>query len=126
MDFKEKFASKFKEFKPTSWVIDHKTVTYVATLVITLWGLNIFTTLPKESYPDIVIPQIYVSTVYAGTSPKDMEELVTRPIEKQIKGITGARIRNVKNLFMVSRFILNVVVWFIIICQVLSDNLFWQ
>ena len=97
MSLKEKIVNKFKEFKPTSWVIDHKTVTYVATLVITLWGLNIFTTLPKESYPDIVIPQIYVSTVYAGTSPKDMEELVTRPIEKQIKGITGARIRNIKS-----------------------------
>ena len=72
-------------------MIDHKTVTYVATIAITLWGLNIFISLPKESYPDIVIPQIYVSTVYAGTSPKDMENLVTRPIEKQIKGITGAK-----------------------------------
>src|SRR6185369_6425799 len=65
--------------------------------VITLWGLNIFTSLPKESYPDIVMPQIYVSTIYAGTSPKDMEQLVTRPIEKQIKGITGAAIRNIKS-----------------------------
>lgn len=93
----EKLTGKFKQFKPSSWVIDHKTVTYVATIVITMWGLNIFTTLPKESYPDIVVPQIYVSTIYAGTSPKDMEELVTRPIEKQIKGITGARIRNIKS-----------------------------
>src|SRR2546423_389072 len=97
MSVLEKVKETFKQFKPTSWVIDHKTVTYVATIAITLWGLNIFTTLPKESYPDIVIPQIYVSTVYAGTSPKDIEELVTRPIEKQIKGITGARIRNIKS-----------------------------
>src|SRR6476469_8603069 len=92
-----KTKEKFKQFKPTSWVVDHKTVTYVATIVITLWGLNIFTTLPKESYPDIVLPQIYVSTLYPGTSPKDMENLVTRPIEKQIKGITGAKIRNIKS-----------------------------
>jgi multidrug efflux pump len=97
MSVLENIKDKFKQFKPTSWVIDHKTVTYVATIVITLWGLRIFTTLPKESYPDIVVPQIYVATVYAGTSPKDMEELVTRPIEKQIKGITGARIRNIKS-----------------------------
>jgi len=93
----EKIKGRFKQFKPTSWVVDHKTVTYVATIVITLWGLNIFTTLPKESYPDIVLPQIYVSTIYPGTSPKDMENLVTRPIEKQIKGITGAKIRNIKS-----------------------------
>ena len=92
-----KIKEKFKHFKPTSWVIDHKTVTYVATIAITLWGLRIFTTLPKESYPDIVIPQVYVSTIYPGTSPTDMENLVTRPIEKQIKSITGAKIRNIKS-----------------------------
>jgi len=40
-----------------------------------------------------VIPTIYVQTVYVGNSPKDMENLVTRPIEKQIKGITGAKIK---------------------------------
>src|SRR2546423_553489 len=95
MSVLEKIKETFKQFKPTSWVIDHKTVTYVATIAITLWGMNIFTTLPKESYPDIVIPQIYVSTIYAGTSPKDMENLVTRPIEKQLKGITGAKIRKI-------------------------------
>ena len=97
MSIKKKIVEAFKQFKPTSWVIDHATVTYVATIAITLSGLFIFTSLPKESYPDIVIPQIYVSTIYAGTSPKDMENLVTRPIEKQIKGITGARIRNIKS-----------------------------
>ena len=97
MNVLDKTIAKFKEFKPTSWVINNKTVAYVVTIAITLWGLNIFVTLPKESYPDIVVPQIYVSTIYAGTSPQDMENLVTRPIEKEIKGITGARIRNIKS-----------------------------
>jgi hypothetical protein len=50
MSIKNKIVEKFKEFKPTSWVIDHITVAYVATIAITLWGLNIFTTLPKESF----------------------------------------------------------------------------
>src|SRR5215211_5511768 len=95
MSIKNKIVESFKQFKLTSWVIDHSTVAYVATIAITLWGLSIFMTLPKESYPDIVIPQIYVSTIYAGTSPKDMENLVTRPIEKEIKGITGAKIRKI-------------------------------
>jgi len=95
MSIKNKITDTFKQFKLTSWVIDHATVTYVATIAITLWGLTIFMNLPKESYPDIVIPQIYVSTIYAGTSPKDMENLVTRPIEKQLKGITGAKIRRI-------------------------------
>lgn len=97
MSAKKKFIERFKEFKPTSWVIDHSTVTYVATIAITLWGLSTFLGLPKESFPDIVLPQIYVATPYAGTSPQDMENLVTRPIEKQLKGITGAKIRNIKS-----------------------------
>ncbi|HMH33399.1 MAG TPA: efflux RND transporter permease subunit [Puia sp.] len=97
MSIKTKILETFKQFKLSSWVIDRATVTYVATIAITLWGLSIFINLPKESYPDIVVPQIYVSTIYAGTSPKDMENLVTRPIEKQLKGITGAKIRNIKS-----------------------------
>lgn len=97
MSIKSKIVEKLKNFKPTSWMIDNATVTYVATITITLWGLSIFTSLPKENFPDIVMPQIYVSTVYAGTSPKDMENLVTRPIEKQLKGISGAKIRNIKS-----------------------------
>lgn len=97
MSIKNNLVEKFRSFKPTAWVIDNSTVAYVATLIITLWGLSIFTSLPKENFPDIVMPQIYVSTVYAGTSPKDMENLVTRPIEKQLKGISGARIRNIKS-----------------------------
>ena len=97
MSIQNKIAEQLKKFKPTNWVIDHTTVAYAATIGITLWGLSIFTSLPKENFPDIVMPQIYVATVYAGTSPKDMENLVTRPIEKQLKGITGAKIRNIKS-----------------------------
>ena len=58
-------------------------------------GVYQFVTLPKEQFPDIVIPTIYVQTVYVGNSPRDIENLVTKPIEKQIKGITGAKIKKV-------------------------------
>lgn len=61
-------------------------------LFITLAGVNQFVTLPKEQFPDIVIPTIYVQTIYVGNSPRDIENLVTQPIEKQIKSITGAKI----------------------------------
>lgn len=84
---------KFKEFGPTSWSIRNKTSIYLVVLFVSLAGIIQFVTLPKEQFPDIVIPTIYVSTIYVGNSPKDMENLVTRPIEKQIKGITGAKIK---------------------------------
>jgi multidrug efflux pump subunit AcrB len=89
----ENFTDKFKQFKPTTWSIKNKTSIYLLMLFVSLMGIFQFVTLPKEQFPDIVIPTIYVSTIYVGNSPKDMENLVTRPIEKQIKGITGAKIK---------------------------------
>ena len=88
----ENFKGKMKEFRLTSWAIDNKTSIYLLIIFVTILGVSKFVTTPKEQFPDIVIPTIYVSTTYVGNSPQDMENLVTRPIEKQIKGITGAKI----------------------------------
>ncbi|MBI1225596.1 MAG: AcrB/AcrD/AcrF family protein [Bacteroidetes bacterium] len=90
----------FKEFKPTSWAVNNKTALYVITIIITLFGFYTFTSLPKEQFPDIVVPTISVSTVYVGNSPQDIENLVTRPIEKQIKGISGVKVNKVNSISM--------------------------
>jgi multidrug efflux pump len=84
-----------KEFKPTSWSIDNKTSIYIITLIITLAGIFSYIRLQKENFPDIVIPTVFVSTIYPGTSPSDIENLVTRPIEKQLKAISG--VKNVRS-----------------------------
>ena len=41
--------------------------------------------------PEIVIPYIFIQTIYPGNSPVDIENLITRPIEKQIKGLKGVK-----------------------------------
>lgn len=87
----------FKEFKPTSWSIDNRTTLYVITMMITAFGFYTFINLPKEQFPDIVVPTISVTTVYVGNSPKDIENLVTRPLEKQIKGISGAKVNKINS-----------------------------
>lgn len=80
-----------KEFKPTSWSIDNRITIYVLSAIITLVGVVAYINLPKEQFPDIVIPTIYVGTVYPGTSPADMENLITRPIEKELKSVAGIK-----------------------------------
>lgn len=97
MNIIEKVKSKFKEFGPTSWAIDNRTAIYIIAVLVTLWGLTKFNTMPKEQFPDIVVPTISVVTVYAGNSPKDIENLVTRPIEKQLKGISGAKVNKIQS-----------------------------
>ena len=91
----ESAVKKFKEFRPTSWAVDNKTAIYIIAIIVTLFGLYKFNTMPKEQFPDIVVPTISVTTVYAGNSPKDIENLVTRPIEKQLKGISGAKVKKI-------------------------------
>lgn len=82
---------KFKEFLPSSWSINNKTSIFVITIIITLTGIISYINLPKEKFPDIVIPTIYINTVYPGTSPADIENLVTKPIEKHLKSISGVK-----------------------------------
>ncbi len=77
-NFIEGLSKKFKEFKPTSWSVDNRTAIYIITILITAYGLYKFNTMPKEQYPDIVVPTISVATVYVGNSPADIENLVTQ------------------------------------------------
>ncbi len=97
--------TEFKEFKPTSWSIDNKTSIYVLVIIIAIFGLINYITIPKEQFPEIVIPNIIVSTIYSGTSPEDMENLVTRPLEKNIKSINGVKkitSRSIQNFSMIN------------------------
>ena len=97
MNVFEKATKKIKEFKPTSWSIDNRTAIYIIAIIVTIYGLIKFNTMPKEQFPDIVVPTISIATVYVGNSPKDIENLVTRPIEKQLKGISGAKVNKIQS-----------------------------
>ncbi|MCU0441769.1 MAG: efflux RND transporter permease subunit [Bacteroidia bacterium] len=80
-----------KEFKPSSWSIDNKTSIYILTIIITLAGLVSYNSLPKEQFPEVKFPSILITTVYPGTSPNDMEQLVTKQLEKQVSTISGVK-----------------------------------
>ncbi len=79
------------EFKPTTWAVKNKTSIYLGTLFISVLGIMTYLSLPKENFPEVVIPKIFVATVYAGTAPTDMENVVTKVLEKEIKSISGVK-----------------------------------
>ena len=80
-----------KEFKPSSWAIENRTAIYVLTVIIAVIGYFSYIGLPKENFPEVVIPKIFIQTVYPGTSPANMENLVTKQIEKQLKSASGLK-----------------------------------
>ncbi len=86
-----KLPQNFKEFKPSSWAIDNRTSIFVLTLFLCLVGIWAYNVLPKESFPEIQIPKIYVQTILPGASPTNIENVVTKPLEKKLKSISGVK-----------------------------------
>lgn len=60
-------------------------------LTLTFAGLATFLSLPKELNPNIQIPIVFVSTLFPGTSPEDIEQLVTIPLEDAVNGLSGVQ-----------------------------------
>lgn len=79
-------------------IVDNKVTVYILLILIVLMGLTSYMSLPREASPSIKIPYVFVSTVYPGVTPQDIENLVTQEIEKEVKGISG-----VKEISSVSR-----------------------
>ena len=78
-----------REFGLSSLAVDNRTSIVILTFIIVVIGAFSYYSMPKENFPEVVFPTIYVGTPYPGNSPVDMENLVTRPIEKELKGISG-------------------------------------
>jgi len=94
----------FKEFGVTSLAINYPTSVLVLVAIIILSGFAAYGAIPRESNPEVTIPNIVVNTVYPGVAPKDIETLITRPIEDElnsigdIKTITSSSIEGVSSI----------------------------
>ena len=82
---------EFKEFRITSFAVDHSTAVIVLFLFVTLAGLLSYRSIPKESFPEAEIPNLVVNTLYPGVSPADVESLVTRKIEEELTTISDIK-----------------------------------
>ena len=84
-------AERLKELPITRWCVNNRTSIYIFTILVSVAGFYIYQNLPKELYPDVVMPTISVTTIYPGASPQDIENLITKPLEKQLKSISGIK-----------------------------------
>jgi len=91
-----------KEFGLSNSAIDNKTTVYIFTILLVIFGIMQYIDTPKEKFPEIVFPYFMITTIHPGTSPTDVENLITRPIEKELKGINGIKHINSNSLQDVS------------------------
>jgi multidrug efflux pump len=52
-------------------------------------GVSAMNNLPKESFPDITIPMVYISITHEGISPEDADRILYLPMHKELKSIDG-------------------------------------
>jgi multidrug efflux pump subunit AcrB len=81
----------------THYAIKFRTAVFVFIAVLTLMGMVSYNTLPREGSPDITIPQVFISIIYPGTAPEEMENLIVIPIEKRLN-----ELGNVKDISVVA------------------------
>lgn len=80
-----------RQFKPTFAAIKNKNSIFILTALLCMFGWFSYQSMPREYFPEVVIPNILISTPYPGNSPIDIENLVTRPIEKELKSLKGVK-----------------------------------
>ncbi len=78
-----------KDFKLTTWAVNNTTTVLFLTFLIVLMGISTYISLPKENFPEVKVPRIYIGTTHPGNSPQDIENLITRPIEKELNTISS-------------------------------------
>lgn len=82
-------SHKNKEFGISSWAVDNRVTVYILTLLIVITGVIAYVTMPREDFPEIIENKVYISSVFPGNSAEDVEKLIIKPLEKEVKNISG-------------------------------------
>jgi multidrug efflux pump len=80
-----------KDFRITTLALKNKNTVYLIVLLLLVFGVISYITMPKELFPEINYPTVFVQTAYPGNSPEDIENLITRPLENELQTVKGIK-----------------------------------
>jgi HAE1 family hydrophobic/amphiphilic exporter-1 len=75
--------------KHTELALHRPVTTVVVFVALALVGLIASRLLPLEKFPDIEFPGIFVQIPYEGSTPEEVERLITRPVEEALATLPG-------------------------------------
>ncbi len=88
-------SNNHRTFGLTNLAVDNSTSVIILALMILFFGILAYRAVPKEQFPEVDFPAVYVNTPYFGNSAEDIENLVTRPIEQELQSVDG--VKNIKS-----------------------------
>ena len=80
----------------TRAAIARPVTTVMIFVALALVGIVSARLLPLEKFPDIQFPGIFINIPYPGSTPEEVEQLITRPVEEALATLSGvARMQSV-------------------------------
>ena len=73
----------------TEFALHRPVTTVVVFVALALMGLIASRLLPLEQFPDIEFPGIFIQIPYNGSTPEEVERLITRPVEEALATLSG-------------------------------------
>ena len=90
------------------YLAKQKLLVNLIVVMIVIMGLSSVTSLNREAIPDVAFDMVTIVTIFPGASPNDVEELISIPIEKQLRSVSNldkVRSYNVDNVSQIVVFI---------------------
>ena len=78
---------KTRGFGLSTLAVKNRKTVFLIAIIITLGGVLAYNSMPKENFPELQIPEIYVGIAKPGSSPNYMSKKIAEAIEKEAAGI---------------------------------------
>jgi len=76
-----------KGFSLSTLAVNNRKTVFLIAIIILFGGFMSYQSMPKENFPELQIPEIYIGIAKPGSSPKYMAEKIAKNIEKELGGI---------------------------------------
>lgn len=72
--------------KIIDYALEHRLLTLLLIALVSIWGVIVYTRMPKDIYPDLNAPLVNIVTENPGMAAEDVERLITFPLESLLNG----------------------------------------
>ncbi len=81
--------NQWREFGLSSLAVNNRKTVYLIITIFLLGGISAYKNMPRESFPQIQVPEIYVNVPYPGNSPEIIADKIIKPFENELNKLKG-------------------------------------